>query len=168
MSEVIFHDQACRSFAHDVDRREADEDRAWAILYTAINQASAAEEVVRQLDAEPACKRSHLALYIRAKTTLRVQKAADARHQRIAAAIRQAVSFVFVRPIHWLRSLRLASKSVAIELLPPVQREPARARTTSLKRDPDFASAKGRFGSAANAEEPSGAESAEAPAAKAA
>jgi hypothetical protein len=168
MSEVIFHDQTCRSIAHDVDRREADENRAWAILYSAINQASAAEEVVRQLDAEPSCKRSHVALYIRAKTTLREQKAADARHQRIAAAIRQAASFVFVTPFHWLRSLQSASKSVAIELLPPIHREPARARTPSLKRDPDFTSAKGRFRSAANAEEPSGAESAEAPAAKAA
>src|SRR5436309_111251 len=81
MSEEVSQEQPPRPIAHLVSRRSVEEDRAWAQLYAAIHQPSAAEEVVKQLDADAQSKRNHLALYIRAKTTLREHKVIEARNQ---------------------------------------------------------------------------------------
>jgi hypothetical protein len=130
-------------------RRSADEDRAWAQLYADIVQPAVATEVVKQLDVDQQAKRSHLALYIRARTTLQQKKAADARNQRIGAFVRQTFGVLVFGPFRLLRSIYSASAAVAIEALPPVHREPAKVRTPVLKGDPDFAPAKKRFRSTA-------------------
>jgi hypothetical protein len=52
MSEEVSQEQPPRPIAHLVSRRSVEEDRAWAQLYAAIHQPSAAEEVVKQLDAD--------------------------------------------------------------------------------------------------------------------
>lgn len=134
-----------RPHGHGSQRRYVEEDRAWSQLYTAIGQPSTAEEVVKQLEADPQAKRTHLALYIRAKTTLREQKAVDARNQRIGSFVRTALALVVLGPFRWLRSFRSFAAGVAVETLPPVRREPARSRANSLRGDPDFAPAKDRF-----------------------
>lgn len=141
-----------RPHAHGSQRRYVEEDRAWSQLYTAIGHPSTAEEVVKQLEADPQAKRTHLALYIRAKTTLREQKAVDARNQRIGSFVRWVLTSVVLGPFRWLRAARSVAAGVAIEALPPVRREPSRTRATALRGDPDFAPAKERFaGTAAGA-----------------
>lgn len=139
------HQPEPRRYTPAPNRRYAEEDRAWSQLYAAIGQTSTAEEVVKQLDADLQSKRSHLALYIRAKTTLREQKAADARIERIGAFVRHALDFMVLGPLRLLRAALSLGASVAVEAMPPVRREPARARTSALRSDPDFAHAKGRF-----------------------
>jgi len=154
MSEALDNEQQPRPIQSAPSRRSADEDRAWSQLYAAIYQASAAEEVVKQLDADLQSKRNHLALYIRAKTTLREQKAAADRNKRIAALVRRVVSVLVMTPIVVLRSIWSFAVGVGSEFIPPVRREPARARTVALKNDPDFARAKDRFSSSADGPAP--------------
>lgn len=151
MSEALSNEQypqlQPRPHTPAPNRRYAEEDRAWSQLYAAIGQTSTAEEVVKQLDADSQSKRSHLALYIRARTTLREQKAADARNQRIGAFVRQAFALMVLGPLRLLRSALSFGAGIAVEALPPVRTEPAKARTAALRDDPDFAHAKDRFAS---------------------
>ena len=154
MSEAVDNEQQPRQIHPAPCRRSAEEDRAWSLLYAAIYQASAAEEVVKQLDADPQAKRNHLALYIRAKTTLREQKAAEARNKRIAALVWLVATFLVMTPIRLLRQLFSVVIGVGAEIVPAVRREPAKARSAVLKNDPDFARAKDRFGSSADGAAP--------------
>ena len=87
MSETPENAQPLAQFDPRSTRRTAEDDRAWAQLYASVGQASTAEEVVKQLDADAQTRRSHLALYLRAKTTLRERRIADARSQRIASLV---------------------------------------------------------------------------------
>ena len=149
MSEAPENAQPPAQFNPGSNRRTADEDRAWAQLYASVGQAATAEEVVKQLDADAEARRSHLALYLRAKTTLRERRVADVRSQRIAAFVRMfarsAVAIVVVGPFRVLRSLMSTGSDVAVEMLPPARRDPAKARVSTLTRDPEFAKAAERF-----------------------
>ena len=151
MSEEVSQEQPPRPIAHLVSRRSVEEDRAWAQLYAAIHQPSAAEEVVKQLDADAQSKRNHLALYIRAKTTLREQKVSEARNQRVGAFVRMALSLVVMGPVRFVARAYVAIRDVVLAAMPPAQKEPATARARRLKTDPEFASSTDLFGSGAAA-----------------
>jgi hypothetical protein len=127
------------------NRCTAEEDRAWAQLYASVGQAATAEEVVKQLDADAEARRSHLALYLRAKTTLRERRVADARHQRIGAFARSVVAIVVVGPFRLLRSMLLTGSDVAVETIAPARRYLAKVRVNALTRDAEFAKAAERF-----------------------
>ena len=86
--------------------------------------------MVKQLDADAEARRSHLALYLRAKTTLRELRVADARNQRIGAFMRSVVTIVVVGPFRLLRSLLSTGSDVAVEMLPRARRDPAKARVS--------------------------------------
>ncbi len=154
MSEAPPNAQPPAQFDPGSNRRTADEDRAWAQLYASVGQASTAEEVVKQLDADNEARRSHLALYLRAKTTLRERRIADARNQRIGAFVRSVVTIVVVGPFRLLRSLLSTGSDVAVEMLPPARRDPAKARVSTLTRDPEFAKAAERFTATADGATP--------------
>ena len=141
--------QSLPTHGESSSRSTTEEDRAWSQLYAAIHQPSAAEEVTRQLDADLQSKRNHLALYIRAKTTLRERKAEEARNQRIASFVRQVLTALVVVPVRALRNVLATSMSIALAMLPPVRREPAQVRSKALKSDPNYARAKDRFVSGA-------------------
>ena len=145
MSEAPENAQPPAQFNPGSNRRTADEDRAWAQLYASVGQAATAEEVVKQLDADAEARRSHLALYLRAKTTLRERRVADVRNQRIGAFARSVVAIVVVGPFRLLRSLLSTGSDVAVEMLPRVRRDPAKVRVNALTRDPEFAKAAVRF-----------------------
>jgi len=150
MSEAPQYQQPPRQVNPKPSRRFAEEDRAWALLYEDIGQASTAEEVVNVLNADTQAKHSHLALYLRAKTTLRKQKAVDARNQRIGAFVRLVVTTLVIGPVRLLRSMLSNSADVAVEMLPPARREPAKARVGDLTKDPQFAKANERFSAGAD------------------
>jgi hypothetical protein len=151
MSEEVSQERPPLPIAHLVSRRSVEEDRAWAQLYAAIHQPSAAEEVVKQLDADAQSKRNHLALYIRAKTTLREQKVSEARNQRVGAFVRTALTFVVMGPLRLVAKAYVATRNVVVAAMPPVQKEPATARARALKNDPEFTSLTDLFGSVAAA-----------------
>jgi len=154
MSEAPQYQQHPRQINPKPSRRFAEEDRAWALLYEDIGQASTAEEVVKQLDADTQAKHSHLALFLRAKTTLRKQKAVDARNQRVGAFLRLVVTTLLIGPVRLLRSMLSNSADVAVEMLPPARREPAKARVGDLTKDPQFAKANERFSAGADSTRP--------------
>jgi hypothetical protein len=115
-------------------RSAAEEDRAWAYLYASIGDRVTAEEVVRQLDADPHAKPTHLALYVRAKTTLRKQKAADARNQRIGSF----VNAIFVGPFRLLARLLASTGAVVVEIVPPTTKAHG-GRGSLPRKDPQLA-----------------------------
>jgi len=158
MSEAPENAQPPAQFNPGSNRRTADEDRAWAQLYASVGQAATAEEVVKQLDADAEARRSHLALYLRAKTTLRERRIADARSQRIASLVRtfvrSVVAIVVIGPLRLLRSLLATSSDVAVEMLPSARRDPAKVRVNALTRDPEFAKAAERFTTTADGATP--------------
>jgi hypothetical protein len=153
MSEAPENAQPPTQLNTGSNRRTADEDRAWAQLYASVGQAATAEEVVKQLDADAEARRSHLALYLRAKTTLRERRVADVRNQRIGAFARSVVAIVVVGPFRLLRSLLSTGSDVAVEI-PPARRDPAKARVSTLTRDPEFAKAAERFTATADGATP--------------
>ena len=158
MSEAPENAQPPAQFNPRSNRRTAEEDRAWAQLYASVGQAATAEEVVRQLDADAEARRSHLALYLRAKTTLRERRVADARNQRIGASVRtfvrSVVAILVVGPVRLLRSLLSTGSDVAVETIAPARRDPAKARVSTLTRDPEFAKAAERFTATADGATP--------------
>lgn len=145
MSEVPENTQPPAQFNPGANRRTADEDRAWAQLYASVDQAATAEEVAKQLDADAEARRSHLALYLRAKTTLRERRAANARKQRIGAFLRWVVAVVVIGPFRMLRALSSTGSDGAVQKFPPARSDLAKARVTALIRDPEFAKAAERF-----------------------
>ena len=62
----------------------------------------------------------------------------------------QALAFMVLGPLRLLRAALSLGASVAVEAMPPVRREPAKARTSALRSDLDFAHAKDRFASGAD------------------
>ena len=161
MSEGPQNAQPPAQFDPGSNRRTADEDRAWAQLYASVGQAATAEEVVKQLDADTEARRSHLALYLRAKTTLRERRIADTRSQRIASLVRTFVrsastilANLVTSPFRLLRSLLSTGSGVAAEMLPAARRDPAKVRVNALTRDPEFAKAAERFTATADGATP--------------
>jgi hypothetical protein len=158
MSEAPENAQPTAQFDPRSNRRTAEEDRAWTQLYASVGQAPTAEEVVKQLDIDADARRIHLALYLRAKTTLRERRITDARSQRIASLVRtfvrSVVAIVVIGPFRLLRSLLSTSGDVAVEMLPPARRDPAKVRVNALTRDPEFAKAAERFTTTADGATP--------------
>lgn len=152
MSEITNQDPPTRPIAHLAQSpRSAEEDRAWAKVYAVIYQPAAAEEVVKQLDADPQAKRDHLALYIQGKTTLRERRVIEIRNQRIAAYVRLILSGVVLRPACALTDMLAAVRDITVACMPALQKEPATARARKLMAHPDFASSIDRFASATSA-----------------
>jgi hypothetical protein len=67
-------------------RRNAAEDRAWRRLYRDAGDPAVAEEIVQTLDDE--ARRSHLALYLHCRNTLRKRAARRLTRARIASLIK--------------------------------------------------------------------------------
>ena len=145
MSEALENAQPPAQFNPALNCRTVEEVRAWAQLYASVGQASTAEEVVKQLDADAQARHNHLALYLRARTTLRERKVTEARNQRIGAFVRSVVTLLVVGPFRLLRSVLSSSTDVAVEMLPPARRDPAKVRVNALTRNPEFARAAERF-----------------------
>ena len=157
MSEPLENTQPPSPCNPLLNRLTTEEARAWAQLYASVGQACTAEEVVKQLDANAEARRSHLALYLRAKTTLRERRMAEARNRRIGALVRTvaaSVATVVMVPFRLLRSLLSTGSDVAVEMLPPARRDPAKVRVNALTRDPEFAKAAERFTATADGATP--------------
>src|SRR6218665_1781690 len=97
---------------------EAEEERAWVEFYQRVrSDAVLAAEVLAQLDKDAEMKRSHLALYLSCKESLRREKAREARNKRIGYFVRPPAHLPFM---FWpgLRAFAGSSPDIAIEMLP--------------------------------------------------
>lgn len=115
---------------------EAEEERAWVEFYQRVrSDAVLATEVLAQLDKDAEMKRSHLALYLSCKESLRREKAREARNKRIGYFVRQ-LAYLPVAFWHGLRALGGSSRDIAIEMLPEPS-SPARTAPRALSAAAD-------------------------------
>lgn len=133
---------------------EHEEERAWVSFYKRVgNDLALATEVLAQLDSDPDMKRSHLALYLCCKESLRTHKVRQVRNKRIGQFVRWFFSGLFTQLfVQWPSSLgRSLSKGsdIAVECLPEtgkdVGKEPAVAKARQLAQEPTFATAQADF-----------------------
>ena len=145
MSPEVRQDQPNRSIAHVMQRCNAEEDRAWASVYAAINSPSTSEEVIRQLDGDPQSKRDHLALYIMAKSTLRQKKLNQARVRRVATIARLTLNVVIVAPARLIAGEYALIRDGLLAALPAVQPDPAAVRASMSRSEPASSAANDLF-----------------------
>lgn len=123
----------------------SEEERAWRGFYQRVGNPDIAVEILHQLDADADMKRSHLALYLCCKESLRTQKTRQVRNKRIGQFVRWLAGNVCVVPFRamwrWLRR----GRDVAVECLPEVRKEPAVRQVGRLANDAEFAQAKSDF-----------------------
>src|SRR6218665_3324875 len=110
---------------------EAEEERAWVEFYQRVrSDAVLAAEVLAQLDKDAEMKRSHLALYLSCKESLRREKAREARNKRIGYFVRQ-LAYLPVAFWHGLRAMGGSGRDIAKEMLPEPS-SPARPAPRAL------------------------------------
>lgn len=133
---------------------EYQEERAWVSFYKRVgNDLALATEVLSQLESDPEMKRSHLALYLCCKESLRTHKARQARNKRIGQFVRWLASGLFTRLfLQWPQALQRSLRrggDIALECLPDIDKdvgkEPALAKAGHLTREPSYATAQADF-----------------------
>lgn len=133
---------------------EHEEERAWVAFYQRVgSDVALAAEVLAQLDGDPEMKRSHLALYLCCKESLRSHKARQARNKQIGQFVRWFCGALFTRLfVQWPNALRRGLRrggDIAAECLPAIAKdagvEPALAKASQLSREPSFATAQADF-----------------------
>ena len=125
---------------------EFEEERAWVGFYKRVGRDPAiAAEVMAQLEADVDMKRTHLALYLCCKESLRVHKARQARNKRIGQFVRGLGHAFLVRPMLGLRTRLRHGGEIAVECLPDARKEPALQQVHRLGRDYEFAAAQASF-----------------------
>ena len=108
---------------------EVEEEKAWVEFYRRVrSDADLASEVLVQLERDAEMKRTHLALYLSCKESLRRFKAQQTRHKRIGSFVRWLARALIVSPWQALRSLGGSGRDIAIELLPEPRDTPRRSR----------------------------------------
>ena len=121
---------------------EFEEERAWVTFYRRVgHDVTIATEVLTQLEADPEMKRTHLALYLCCKESLRSHKARQARNKRIGQFVRWLCSGLFAAPARLLRR----GGDMALECLPETAKEPAANQVRRLTRETEFARAQASF-----------------------
>ena len=125
---------------------ESEEERAWVSFYRRVSRDPAiATEVMIQLESDSEMKRTHLALYLCCKESLRQHKIRQARHKRIGQFVRWLCHSLFVRPWHSLQKGLRHGSDIAVECLPEAVKEPAVAQVRRLARDNEFSAARTAF-----------------------
>ncbi|MDE1544091.1 hypothetical protein PTW32_01575 [Dechloromonas agitata] len=125
---------------------ESEEERAWVGFYRRVGRDPAiASEVLAQLESDPEMKRSHLALYLCCKESLRQHKARLARNKRIGQFVRWLCIGLFIRPLHSLQKMWRQGSDLAVECLPEVAKEPAVTQGRRLARETEFMTARTVF-----------------------
>lgn len=140
MSQEKPHRSRSRRFGVDFE-----EEKAWVSFYRSVGNPAIAVEVMNQLESDPEMKRTHLALYLRCKESLRTQKVRQARNKRIGQFVRMLSHAVFVAPVIAIQRLLRQSGDIAVECLPEVRNDPAVRQVSRLSREPEFAQAQSEF-----------------------
>jgi hypothetical protein len=139
MSQIRIHSNRKRSGMF------YEEEKAWRGFYQRVTNPDIAVEILHQLDADEEMKRSHLALYLCCKETLRTAKSRQARNKRIGQFVRLLAEKLCVAPWRAIKRWLRNGGEVVVECLPEVRREPAVHQAERLGKDGDFAQAKAAF-----------------------
>ncbi len=102
-----------------------EEERVWIGFYRRVGNPAIAAEVIRHLDADADQKRSHPALYLRCKESLRRKKARQARAKRIRGFMRRILGGLLRHSERNLRPQLRHSARIVVEGLSESMREPA-------------------------------------------
>lgn len=145
MPEVRSHNSRKRSGVY------SEEEKAWRGFYQRVGNPDIAVEILHQLDSDADMKRSHLALYLCCKESLRTHKARQIRNKRIGQFVRWLASVLFVTPVQIFRRWLHQSRDIAVECLPETRKEPAVKQVARLTEEAEFAQAKSDFGNQASA-----------------
>ena len=118
-----------------------EEERVWVGFYRRVGDPAIAAEVIQHLDADADQKRSHPALYLRCKESLRRKKARQARTKRIRSFMRRILGGLLSHSERNLRPpLRPSVRNVA-EGRAESTREPAQRAVKSLMQAAELAAA---------------------------
>ena len=125
---------------------EFEEERAWVGFYKRVGRdPGIAAEGMAQLEADVDMKRTHLALYLCCKESLRLHKARQARNKRIGQFVRGLGQALLVRPMLGLRMRLRHGGDIAVECLPDTRKEPALQQVRRLGQDAEFAATHASF-----------------------
>jgi hypothetical protein len=125
---------------------ESEEERVWVGFYQRVGRDPAiATEVMAQIESDPEMKRTHLALYLCCKESLRRHTARQTRNKQIGQFVRWLCHGLFVRPLRSLKKGLRHGSDIAVECLPEVVTEPAVAQVRRLTREAKFTPAHTAF-----------------------
>ena len=102
-----------------------EEERLWVGFYRRVANPAIAAEVIQHLDADADQKRTHPALYLRCKESLRRKKARQARTKRIRSFMRRILGGLLRQSESKLRPQLRHSARIVVEGLSESMREPA-------------------------------------------
>ena len=108
-----------------------EEERAWIGLYRRVANPAIAAEVIQHLDGDADQKRTHPALYLRCKESLRKKKARQARTKRIRSFMRRILGGFLRDPERRTRRQLPHNSRIVIDGLPGID-----ARTSSYGEEP--------------------------------
>jgi hypothetical protein len=96
----LLHTRIARPYRSSV---ALEEERVWIAFYRRVANPAIAAEVVQHLDADADLKRTHSALYLRCKESLRRKKARQARAKRIRSVLRRILGGLLRDPASAMR-----------------------------------------------------------------
>lgn len=119
-----------------------EEERVWIAFYRRVDNPAIAAEVLQHLDADADLKRTHPALYLRCKESLRKKKARLARTKRIRSFMRSVLGGLLgrsksnLRPRHHARTVVAGlSESIREPAQHAVQSQPQTAELAASQPD---------------------------------
>ena len=131
-----------------------EEERLWVGFYRRVDNPRIAAEVIQHLDGDADQKRSHPALYLRCKESLRKKKARQARTKRIHNFMRRMLGGLLRHSESSLRPQLRPSARIVVEGLSESMREPAQHAVKSRPQTAELAAAQADSGQP-NASRPS-------------
>jgi hypothetical protein len=118
-----------------------EEERVWVGFYRRVGDPAIAAEVIQHLDADADQKRSHPALYLRCKESLRRKKARQARTKRIRSFMRRILAGLLHHSESNLRPHPRHSARIVVEGPSESMREPAQHAVKSRPQTGELAPA---------------------------
>ena len=128
-----------------------EEERLWVGFYRRVDNPAIAAEVIQHLDTDADQKRSHPALYLRCKESLRRKKARQARTKRIRSFMRRILRGLLSHHESTLRPHPRRSARIVVESLSESMREPAQHAVKSRPQTAELAAAQPDGGGHPNA-----------------
>ena len=110
-----------------------EEERVWIAFYRRVADPAIAAEVIQHLDADADLKRTHSALYLSCKESLRRKKARHIRTKRIRSLMRKILRALRLRRESNIRPHLRHSDRVVFERLPESASESAQSAPNALR-----------------------------------
>ena len=118
-----------------------EEERLWVGFYRRVANPAIAAEVIQHLDGDADQKRTHPALYLRCKESLRKKKARQARTKRIRSFMRRILGGLLRDPERRTRGQLRHNSRIVVDGLSESMREPAQHAVKSRPQTAELAAA---------------------------